>query len=205
MSLLLPSIKGAGNSGLEVSEVVFGQEYNETLIHQLVVKYMAAGRSGTKAQKNRSAVSGGGLKPFRQKGTGRARAGTTRSPIWRTGGVTFAAQPRSYEQKLNKKMYRVGLRSILSELVRQDRLSISDDIYPSAPRTKEFLSKIAGVSAKRLLILADRIDENLFLAARNIPNIAVLTPSSLDPVSLVSADKIVATSAAITQLQERLS
>ncbi|MBS3965342.1 MAG: 50S ribosomal protein L4 [Methylomonas sp.] len=205
MSLQIHSVSGSRHLSLDVSESVFGQEFNETLVHQLVTKYLAAGRAGTKAQKNRSAVSGGGLKPFRQKGTGRARAGTTRSPIWRTGGVTFAAQPRSYEQKLNKKMYRSGLRCIMSELLRQDRLSIAEDIYPSLPRTKEFLSKIDGFSFKRLLVIVDRIDENLLLAARNLANVAVLTPSSLDPVSLVYADKIVATSSAIRQIQERLS
>jgi large subunit ribosomal protein L4 len=166
---------------------------------------LSAARAGTKAQKNRSAVSGGGAKPFRQKGTGRARAGTTRSPIWRTGGVTFAAQPRSYDQKLNKKMYKAGIRSIFSELLRQDRIAISDEIIPSSPKTKDFLGKIKSIDAKRILIVVEELNENLILAARNLPYIAVLTPSSVDPVSLVSADKVIVTTAAIKQIEERLS
>jgi len=204
MSLQIPAISNQG-SALDVSEVVFGQDFNETLVHQLVVKYLAAARAGTKAQKNRSAVSGGGAKPFRQKGTGRARAGTTRGPIWRSGGVTFAAQPRSFDQKLNKKMYKVGVRSIFSELLRQDRIAICDDILPSVPKTKEFLAKIKDIDAKRILILVDELNENLILAARNVPYIAVMTPISVDPVSLVSADKVIATTAAMKQVEERLA
>lgn len=204
MSLQIPAISNQGQA-LDVSEVVFGQGFNETLVHQLVVKYMAAARAGTKAQKNRSAVSGGGSKPFRQKGTGRARAGTTRGPIWRSGGVSFAAQPRSFDQKLNKKMYKVGIRSIFSELLRQDRIAICDDILPSAPKTKEFLAKIKGIDAKRILVIVDELNENLILAARNLPYIAVMTPISVDPVSLVSADKVIATTVALKQLEERLA
>lgn len=204
MSLQIPAISNQ-SSALNVSESVFGQDFNETLIHQLVVKYMSAARAGTKAQKNRSAVSGGGAKPFRQKGTGRARAGTTRSPIWRTGGVTFAAQPRSYDQKLNKKMYKVGIRSIFSELVRQDRIAIADDIVPANPKTKDFLAKIKEIDAKRILIVIEELNENLILAARNLPYIAVVTPSSVDPVSLVSADKVIVTTAALKQIEERLA
>lgn len=205
MSLQVPAI-GNQNSAQaqEVSELVFGQEFNETLVHQLVTKYFASARAGTKAQKNRAAVSGGGVKPFRQKGTGRARAGTTRSPIWRTGGVTFAAQPRSYDQKLNKKMYRAGIRSILSELLRQDRLAVCNDIIPSAPKTKELLGKIKGMVNGRLLIVTDELHENLVLAARNIGSIAVLTPASVDPVSLVSADKVIVTTEALKQIEGRL-
>jgi len=206
MSLQIPAIGNqASAQALDVSAEVFGQDFNETLVHQLVVKYLAAGRAGTKAQKNRAAVSGGGAKPFRQKGTGRARAGTTRGPIWRTGGVTFAAQPRSFEQKLNKKMYKAGIRSIFSELLRQERLVVCDDFVPVAPKTKELLSKIQGITTGRLLILAEEINENLFLAARNIPYVAVLTPSSVDPVSLVSADKVIASTAALKQIEERLA
>lgn len=204
MSLQIPSISNQGTV-LDVSEAVFGQSFNETLVHQLVVKYMAAARSGTKAQKNRSAVSGGGAKPFRQKGTGRARAGTTRGPIWRSGGVAFAAQPRSFDQKLNKKMYKAGIRSIFSELLRQDRIAICDDILPSTPKTKDFIEKIKGIDAKRILIVADDLNENLILAARNLPYIAVMTPISLDPVSLVSADKVIATTGALKQIEERLA
>lgn len=206
MSLQIPAISNQGSSqALDVSEAVFGQAFNETLVHQLVVKYMAAARAGTKAQKNRSAVSGGGSKPFRQKGTGRARAGTTRGPIWRSGGVTFAAQPRSFDQKLNKKMYKVGIRSIFSELLRQDRIAVCDDIVPAAPKTSEFLAKIKDIDAKRLLVVVDEISENLILSARNLPYVAVMTPSSVDPVSLVSADKVIATTAALKQLEERLA
>lgn len=206
MSLQIPAISSQGTTqALDVSESVFGQDFNETLVHQLVVKYMAAARAGTKAQKNRSAVSGGGAKPFRQKGTGRARAGTTRSPIWRTGGVNFAAQPRSFDQKLNKKMYKAGIRSIFSELLRQDRIGVCDDIAPSSPKTKEFLAKIKGIDAKRILVVAEDLNENLILAARNLPYIAVVTPTSVDPVSLVSADKVIATTAALKQIEERLA
>ena len=206
MTLQIPVLNNQGSAqALEVSESVFGQDFNETLVHQLVTKYLAAARAGTKGQKNRAAVSGGGMKPFRQKGTGRARAGTTRSPIWRTGGVTFAAQPRSFDQKLNKKMYRAGIRSIFSELLRQGRLAVCDDIAPAAPRTKEFLAKIKGIEAKRLLVVADDLNENLILAARNLPYVAVVTPSSVDPVSLVSAEKVIGTATALKQLEERLA
>ncbi|CAG1022969.1 50S ribosomal protein L4 [Methylomonas sp. LL1] len=204
MSLQIPAISNQG-AALSVSESVFGQDFNETLVHQLVVKYMATARAGTKAQKNRAAVSGGGAKPFRQKGTGRARAGTTRSPIWRTGGVAFAAQPRSFDQKLNKKMYKVGIRSIFSELLRQDRIAICDDIIPASPRTKDFVAKIKQIDAKRLLVVVEELNENLILAARNLPYIAVVTPTSVDPVSLVSADKVIATTAALKQIEERLA
>ena len=206
MSLQVPAI-GYQDSALplEVSLSVFGQDFNETLVHQLVTKYLSAARAGTKAQKTRSAVSGGGAKPFRQKGTGRARAGTTRSPLWRTGGVTFAAQPRSFDQKLNKKMYRVGIRSIFSELLRQDRIAVCDDIVPASPKTKDLLAKIKDYSCGRLLIIADELSENLILAARNLHYVAVVTPSSVDPVSLVSADKVIATTAALKQIEERLA
>jgi len=206
MSMQVPAI-GYQDSALplEVSSSVFGQDFNETLVHQLVTKYLSAARAGTKAQKTRSAVSGGGAKPFRQKGTGRARAGTTRSPLWRTGGVTFAAQPRSFDQKLNKKMYRVGIRSIFSELLRQDRIAVCDDIVPVSPKTKDLLAKIKEYSTGRLLIIADELNENLILAARNLHYVAVVTPSSVDPVSLVSADKVIATTAALKQIEERLA
>lgn len=206
MSLQIPVIKSQGASeALNVSDIVFGQEFNETLVHQLVVKYLAEARAGTKAQKNRAAVSGGGAKPFRQKGTGRARAGTTRSPIWRTGGVNFAAQPRSYDQKLNKKMYKAGIRCIFSELLRQDRISVFDEIEPTTPKTKEFLAKINNIDAKRILIVVDNLNENLILAARNVPYIAVVTSTSVDPVSLIMADKVLATTSALKQIEERLA
>lgn len=205
MTLQVPAINNSASEALVVSEQVFGQAFNETLVHQLVTKYLAAARAGTKAQKNRSAVSGGGSKPWRQKGTGRARSGSTRGPIWRTGGVAFAAQPRSFDQKLNKKMYRSGIRSIFSELLRQDRIAVCNDIIPAAPRTKELLAKIKDVTAGRLLIIADELNENLLLAARNIPYVAVVTATSVDPVSLVMADKVLATTAALKQIEERLA
>jgi large subunit ribosomal protein L4 len=206
MSLQIPAIGNQDSAQpLDVSELVFGQDFNETLVHQLVTKYLSAARAGTKAQKNRAAVSGGGAKPFRQKGTGRARAGTTRSPVWRTGGVTFAAQPRSYDQKLNKKMYKSGIRSIFSELLRQDRIAVCNDIAPATPKTKDFLSKIKGIDAGRLLIVVDELNENLILAARNLHYVAVVTPSSVDPVSLVSADRVIATTTALKQIEERLA
>jgi len=206
MSLQVPAISALDSAvPVDVSELVFGQDFNETLVHQLVVKYLSTARSGSKAQKNRSAVSGGGIKPFRQKGTGRARAGTTRSPIWRTGGVTFAAQPRSYDQKLNKKMYKTGIRSIFSELLRQNRIAVFNDIVPATSKTKDFISKIKDFDAKRLLIIVEELNENLILAARNIPYIAIVTPTSVDPVSLVSADKVIATTNALKQIEERLS
>ena len=206
MGLQVPAINDNDSAGsIDVSEAVFGLSYNETLIHQLVTKYAAGARSGTKAQKNRAAVSGGGIKPWRQKGTGRARSGTLSSPIWRSGGVTFAAQPRSFEQKLNKKMFRTGIRSILSELLRQDRLVVSGDIYPETPKTRELVAKLQNVNARKVLIIADRIDQNLELASRNIPNLEITTAECLSPVLLVAAEKVIATEKALKQLEERLA
>ena len=170
-----------------------------------MTRYLAGARAGTKAQKTRSDVSGGGSKPWRQKGTGRARSGTIRSPIWRTGGVAFAARPRSYEQKLNKKMFRVGIRSILSELLRQDRLVVSNDIIPTTAKTKEFNEKIKHIDAKRILIVVENVDANLALASRNIPYVEVIEAVNLNPVLLVSADKVIATPGALKQLEERLA
>lgn len=206
MGLQIPALNKQDTAGIvDVSETVFGQSFNETLVHQLVVRYMAGARAGTKAQKTRSDVSGGGAKPWRQKGTGRARAGTTRSPIWRTGGVAFAARPRNYEQKLNKKMFRVGIRSILSELLRQDRLVVSSDIIPTTVKTKELNAKLKLIDAKRILIVVDSVDENLALASRNIPYVEVIEAANLSPVLLVAADKVIATPAALKQLEEQLT
>jgi len=206
MTLQVPVINDQGSvSAIEVAEQVFGQLFNETLIHQLVTRYLAGARAGTKAQKTRSEVSGGGIKPFRQKGTGRARAGTTRGPIWRSGGVTFAAKPRSFEQKLNKKMYKVGIRSIFSELLRQERLVVSNDIMPTTAKTKDFNQKLKNIDGKRILIIADEVNENLILASRNIPYVEVATAESVSPVSLVSADKVIVTSGALKQIEERLA
>ena len=205
MGLQIPALNEKDSSGkVEVNEAIFGQPFNETLVHQLVTRYLAGARAGTKAQKTRSDVSGGGSKPWRQKGTGRARSGTTRSPIWRTGGVAFAARPRSYEQKLNKKMFRVGIRSILSELLRQDRLVVSNDIIPSSPKTKDLNVFIKNIDAKRILIVVDVVDANLALASRNIPYVEVVEAVNLNPVLLVPADKVIATPAALKQLEERL-
>jgi large subunit ribosomal protein L4 len=192
-------------AGVDVSESVFGVDYNEALIHQVVVAYMAGARSGTKAQKNRSAVSGGGAKPFRQKGTGRARAGTSRGPIWRGGGVTFAARPRSYVQKVNRKMYRGAVRSIVSELARQERLSIVEDFSLASPKTRELAGKLAELGLRDVLVLVDAFDEKLFLAARNLPDVDVMTATEVDPVSMIAFENVLATEAAVRRLEERLA
>jgi large subunit ribosomal protein L4 len=203
MGLQIPVLNQENN--VQVSDFVFGQDFNETLVHQLVTRYLAGARAGTKAQKTRSDVSGGGIKPWRQKGTGRARSGTTRSPLWRTGGVTFAARPRSYDQKLNKKMFRVGIRSILSELLRQGRLVISSEVLVSTPKTKVLSAQLDAIQSKRTLIIVDTIDKNLALASRNIPYVQVVEAANLNPVLLVAADKIIVTPGALQQLEERLA
>ncbi|SJM96454.1 50S ribosomal protein L4 [Crenothrix polyspora] len=206
MSLQVPALDAQDSvKSLDVSEAVFGQPFNETLVHQLVVKYMANARAGTKAQKTRSDVSGGGIKPWRQKSTGRARAGTTRSPIWRTGGIVFAARPRSYDQKLNKKMFRSAIRSILSELLRQNRLVVSSDMSLDTPKTKVLVEKLKSVDAKRVLLVVESIDANLALASRNIPYVEVVAAANLNPVLLISSDKVIATPGALKQVQESLA
>ncbi|MEJ1366012.1 MAG: 50S ribosomal protein L4 [Candidatus Sedimenticola sp. (ex Thyasira tokunagai)] len=197
---------GSGDAGtLQVSDDVFAAKFNEALIHQVVTAYMAGARSGSKAHKSRSEVSGGGAKPWRQKGTGRARAGTIRSPIWRSGGVTFAARPRSYEQKVNRKMYTGALRSILSELVRNERLVAVGDFTVEAAKTKELVSKLAGLDLNDVLIVAEQPDENLYLAARNLYGVGVCDVNEVDPVSLVGYEKVLITSGAVKKLEERLS
>jgi large subunit ribosomal protein L4 len=193
-----------GGSTVQVSDAVFGADYKESLIHQVVNAYMAAARSGTKAQKNRSAVRGGGAKPWRQKGTGRARAGTLRSPLFRTGGVTFAAQPRNFEQKVNRKMYRGALRSILSELVRQERLMVVDAFAVAAPKTKELVATLNKLGLDDVLILVDKVQDNMLLAARNLYHVDVRDVVEVDPVSLIGFDKLLITTAALKQLEERL-
>ncbi|MDF1689746.1 MAG: 50S ribosomal protein L4 [Cycloclasticus sp.] len=190
--------------GKDVSETVFGQDYNEGIIHQLVVTYMANARSGTRAQKTRSEVSGGGVKPWKQKGTGRARAGTIRSPIWRTGGVTFAAKPQDHSKKLNKKMYAVGMRSILSELIRQDRLVIVDGLSIEEPKTKLLNGLLAEKGITSALIVLAAEDKNLELASRNIHKIDVCTAYEIDPVSLLAYEKVCVTADAIALIEERL-
>lgn len=195
----------ANGGTLTVNEVVFDREFNEGLVHQAVVAYMAAGRSGTKAQKNRSDVSGGGQKPFRQKGTGRARAGTTRGPLWRTGGVTFAARPRSFEQKLNKKMYRAAMRAILSELVRQERFVIVESLSLEDSKTKLMVAKLKDFGTNDVLLVSDVADVNVLLAARNIPYCEVTSVAELNPVSLVGHEKVVMTRSAVEKIQEWLA
>ena len=192
------------NSKLSVSDKAFGRAFNEALVHQTITAYMAAGRAGTKAQKNRSAVSGGGAKPWRQKGTGRARAGTTRGPIWRAGGVTFAAKPRSFEQKLNKKMVRAAYASILSELVRQDRLKVVKDFSVSSPKTKEMLAKLSAMGVSSALIVTHQADVNLYLSVRNLPYVEATEVGGIDPVSLVKYEHVIMTSDAAKQIEEWL-
>lgn len=200
------NVQAAGGSEtLQVSDAVFGADFNEALIHQVVTAYMAGGRSGTKAQKSRSDVSGGGAKPWRQKGMGRARAGTSRSPIWRSGGVTFAARPRDYSQKVNRKMYRGAVCSILSELVRQERLVVVDAFSIEAPKTKELVGKLNDLGMKEALIVTAQPDENLYLAARNIYDVDVRDVNEIDPVSLVGFEKVLITAEAIKTLEERLA
>jgi large subunit ribosomal protein L4 len=190
---------------IAVSETVFGSEYKEALVHQLVTAYMAGGRSGTKAQKNRARVSGGGAKPWNQKGSGRARAGTIRSPLWRSGGVTFAAKPRDYSQKLNKKMYQAGIRSIFSELARQDRLVVVDDITVDAPKTKQMVAKLKELGVSKTLIVTETGDEKLYLSARNLWNVEVTDVAGLNPVNLVGFEKIIITVGAIRAIEEWLA
>jgi large subunit ribosomal protein L4 len=199
-------ISMTGSSGsVEVSDDTFGASFNEPLIHQVVTAYRAAGRSGSKRQKNRSDARGGGAKPWKQKGTGRARAGTSRSPIWVGGGRTFAARPRDYSQKVNRKMYRAALRSMLSELIRQDALVVIDSIGISAPKTKELISKLTELKLDSVLILVDQYDQNLCLAARNLRKVDVLDLREVNPVSLLRFEKVLVTKDALKGLEEKLS
>jgi len=200
MELALKDASGA----VEVSEATFGREFNEALVHQVVVAYAAGARQGTVKQKNRSEVSGGGKKPWRQKGTGRARAGTTRGPIWRTGGVTFAARPQDHSQKVNRKMYRGAIQSILSELVRQDRLVVVNDFAVDTPKTKELVAKLKDLELKDVLIVTPEVDENLFLSARNLYKVDVRDVQGIDPVSLVGFEKVLMTAGAVKQIEEML-
>ena len=200
MELALKDASGA----LEVSEATFGLEFNEALVHQVVVAYAAGARAGTRAQKTRSEVSGGGAKPWRQKGTGRARAGTTRGPIWRTGGVTFAAKPQDHSQKVNRKMYRGAIKSILSELVRQERLVVVENFTVETPKTKELVAKLNGLELKDVLIVTPEVDENLFLSARNLYKVDVRDVDGIDPVSLVGFEKVLMTATAVKQIEEML-
>jgi large subunit ribosomal protein L4 len=189
-------------SALEVSDSTFGREFNEALVHQVVVAYGAGARQGTRAQKTRSEVSGGGKKPWRQKGTGRARAGTIRSPIWRSGGVTFAAKPQDHSQKVNKKMYRGAIKSILSELVRQERLIVVEKFAVEAPKTKELIAKLNEFELNDVLIITSEVEENLFLAARNLFKVDVRDVQGIDPVSLIAFEKVLMTADAVKELEE---
>lgn len=201
MELALKDASGA----LQVSETTFGREFNEALVHQVVVAYAAGSRAGTRAQKTRSEVSGGGAKPWRQKGTGRARAGTTRGPIWRSGGVTFAAKPQDHSQKVNRKMYRGAIASILSELVRQERLIVVESFTVETPKTKELVAKLNALELKDVLIVTPEVDENLFLSARNLYKVDVRDVDGIDPVSLVGFEKVLMTATAVKQIEEMLS
>ncbi|MDG1582242.1 MULTISPECIES: 50S ribosomal protein L4 [unclassified Pseudomonas] len=194
-----------GAQAIEVSERTFGGEFNETLVHQAVVAYMAGGRQGTRGQKTRAEVTGGGKKPWRQKGTGRARSGSSVGPIWRGGGVTFAAKTQDHSQKLNKKMYRAALRSILSELVRQDRLVVVEDFAVEAPKTKALLGKLDGMGLSDVLIVTEAVDQNLYLAARNLPHVDVRDVQGSDPVSLIAFDKVLVTVSAVKKFEELLA
>ena len=198
-------LKLQDKGSVDVAEAAFGAAYNEALVHQVVTAYLAGARAGTKAQKNRAAVRGGGTKPWRQKGTGRARAGTIRSPIWVGGGRTFAAKPRNYDQKVNKKMYRAALRSVMSELVRQDRLVIVKELELDAPKTKRLAKELKQLELDNVLILNEAFSENLYLAARNLPNVGICDVDSMDPVVLIRFEKVLVTLPALKLIEERLS
>ncbi len=202
LSITAPGNASAGT--VQVSDVTFAREFNEDLVHQAVVAFMSGARQGSRQQKTRSEVSGGGRKPFKQKGSGRARAGSIRSPLWRSGGVTFAAVPQDHSQKLNRKMYRAAMRSILSELARQDRLVVVESISLAEPKTKLLVEQLAGYQLQDALIVADEVDRNLYLAARNIPRVEVRDVAAVDPVSLVGFEKVLVTVPALRKFEEML-
>jgi large subunit ribosomal protein L4 len=197
---------GSGDAGtVSVSEATFAREYNEPLVHQVVTSFLAGARQGTRAQKSRSAVAGGGKKPWRQKGTGRARAGTIRSPIWRSGGVTFAASPQDHSQKVNKKMYRAAMRSILSELARTDRLMVVEDFAVEQPKTKLLVEALKGFGVENVLIVSGEVDQNLYLASRNLHQVDVRDVDGVDPVSLIAFEKVIVTVDAVKKFEEALA
>jgi large subunit ribosomal protein L4 len=201
------SVIKAGNAAagtVSVSDTTFAREYNEDLVHQVVTAYMAGSRQGSRAQKNRADVSGGGRKPWRQKGTGRARAGTNSSPIWRSGGVTFAAQPQDHSQKVNRKMYRAALRTIMSELARQDRLIVVESLDMEVPKTKELVKQLGEFGLDNVLIVSAELDTNLYLASRNLHKVDVRDVASADPVSLIAYDKVLVTVDAVKKFEEML-
>ena len=200
--MMLKMVNGAGE--LQVSEATFGREFNEALVHQVVTAYRNAGRAGTKAQKSRAEVSGGGKKPWSQKGTGQARAGSSRSPIWVGGGRTFAAKPRSFEQKVNRKMYRGAIRSMLSELVRNERLVVTETLALDAPKTRLLAGQLKSWSLASVLIVVEALDEKLFLASRNLPHVEMIDVGALNPLSLARHDKVLMTVGAVKMIEERL-
>jgi len=200
LSVVKPGKKKPGT--VEVSEATFARDYNEALIHQVVTAFLAGARQGTRAQKNRSAVAGGGKKPWRQKGTGRARAGTIRSPIWRSGGVTFAATPQDHSHKVNKKMYRSAMRSILSELARSERLIVVESMSLDQPKTKLLVEELKGYGLENVLIVASEVDQNLYLASRNLHKVDVRDVEGVDPVSLIAYDKVMVTVDAVKKFEE---
>jgi large subunit ribosomal protein L4 len=197
-------LKTANGAELSVSDATFGAEYNEALVHQLVTAYMAGGRAGTKRQKSRAEVRGGGRKPHAQKGTGRARAGSIRSPIWVGGGRAFAARPRNFEQKVNRKMYRAGLRSMLAQLARTDRLVVTEALSLAEPRTKLLVGELKKLSLQSVLIVIEAQDDKLMLAARNLPHVEVITVNEINPVALAASDKVLMTVGAVKMIEERL-
>ena len=203
LSIVKPGNEDAG--ALSVSAANFDREYNEDLVHQVVTSYLAGARQGTRAQKNRADVSGGGRKPWRQKGTGRARAGTIRSPIWRSGGVTFAARPQDHSVKVNRKMYRAALKTIMSELARQGRLLVVETLDVDAPKTRLLVEHLAAYGVSSALLLADEVSENLYLAARNLQKVDVRDVQSMDPVSLLAHDKVMVTVEAVKKIEEMLA
>lgn len=203
LSVVKPGNAAAGT--VSVSDVAFAREYNEDLVHQVVTAYLADARQGTRAQKTRSEVSGGGKKPWRQKGTGRARAGTIRSPIWRTGGVTFAARPQDHSQKVNRKMYRAAMCSIMSELARQDRLLVVESMDLEAPKTKLLVKQLGEYGLDNVLIVTAELGENLYLAARNLHKVDVRDVDGVDPVSLIAYDKVMVTVDAVKKIEEMLA
>ncbi len=203
LNIVKPGNEEAGT--LSVSEATFAREYNEDLVHQVVTSYLAGARQGTRAQKNRSDVAGGGKKPWRQKGTGRARAGTIRSPIWRSGGVTFAARPQDHSVKVNRKMYRAALKTIMSELARQGRLVVVESLDVEAPKTKLLVQQLDGYGVNSALLVADEVSENLYLASRNLKAVDVRDVNGIDPVSLLAHDKVMVTVDAVKRIEEMLA
>lgn len=206
MELKLTTATGkASSKSIEVSDANFSREFNEALVHQAVTGYLAGARSGTRAQKTRSDVRGGGKKPWKQKGTGRARSGTIRSPIWRSGGVTFAARPKDWSQKLNRKMYRAAIRSILSELVRTERLVVVDSFTVDAPKTKDMVERLSKLGTSNVMIVTQDMSDNLYLSTRNLHHVGVCDANNVDPVSLIRFEKVIMTADAVKKIEETLA